>query len=352
MPTRALITRYEDDLKLWPDFWHKVAWLFGLLVFAAFPLMGAWWTTIATLGFIHIVGALALMILTGFAGQISLGHAAFLAIGAYTAAVLGNEFELPFWLLIPISGTMAALVGLALGPFALRLRGLYLAIVTIGLLFLVNHTLHTIPQTGGVGGTSVPMYYWFGAEYDVQTLKVGVSFELKLYALFGLMAFFCAMACVNIRRSNIGRAMFAIRDHDLAAAVLGVKPLKTKLMAFGISSFFAGVAGAMFAFQQQYITIEPPFDMNMSVQYIAMIVLGGIGTVFGAVAGALVFTFLTPLAEIIGPFIPLVSELSSAQQSTLIFSLVVCGFLIFEPMGVLGIWLRIKRYFQTWPFSY
>lgn len=108
----------------------------------------------------------------------------------------------------------------------------------------------------------------------------------------------------------------------------------------------------MFAFQQQYITIEPPFDMNMSVQYIAMIVLGGIGSVFGAIAGALVFTFLTPLAELIGPFIPLVSELSSAQQSTLIFSLVVCGFLIFEPMGVLGIWLRIKRYFQTWPFSY
>jgi len=352
MPTRALVTSYESDLKLFPDFWHKLAWTFGIALFLVFPMLGSWWITIANLALIHIVGAIALMILTGFAGQISLGHAAFLAIGAYTAAIMGNSWGIPFWLVLPASGFMAAAVGLMLGPFALRLRGLYLAIVTIGLLFLVNHTLHAIPQTGGVSGTSVPMLYWFGEEYDVQSIKAGGSFELKLYVLYSLLATISAFAAVNIRRSNLGRAMFAVRDHDLAAAVLGVRPLHTKLTAFGVSSFLAGVAGAMFAFQQQYITIEPPFDMNMSVQFIAMIVLGGIGSVFGAVAGAITFTFMSPLAELVGPHIPLVQKLSSAQQSTLIFSLVVCGFLIFEPMGILGIWLRIKRYFQTWPFSY
>ena len=121
---------------------------------------------------------------------------------------------------------------------------------------------------------------------------------------------------------------------------------------FGISSFLAGVAGAMYAFEQQYITVEPPFDLHMSVQYIAMIVIGGIGTIFGAVAGAITLVMVSPLVETVTAGLPLLSELTSAQRSTLVFSLLVCGFLIFEPLGLLGIYLRIKRYFLTWPFRY
>ena len=146
--------------------------------------------------------------------------------------------------------------------------------------------------------------------------------------------------------------MMAVRDSDLAASAIGVRPASTKVLAFGLSSFLAGVAGAMFAFQQQYVTVEPPFDLNMSVAYIAMIVLGGVGTVSGAVAGAIAYVALVPLAETVGRAVPLLDQLSSAQQSMLLFSVLVMVVLIFEPFGLYGVWLRVKRYFLAWPFRY
>jgi len=364
MPTRKLVTRYEDDLRRFPDMWHKVGLTLAIVSLAIYPFMaGAYGLTIANLAMVAVVGSTGLMVLTGFTGQISLGHAAFLALGAYTAAVGATHFALPFWILLPIAGLVAAAVGLAVGPFALRLKGLYLAIVTLGLLFLVNHTILSFPEwTKGVGGISVPVYTWFGqeaAKYALpefsNTINLGpleLTFERKLYFIFLGVATLAVLAASNLQRSNIGRAMAAVRDHDLAAAVLGVNPATTKIIAFGVSSFIAGVAGAMFAFQQQYITVDPPFNLIMSVQYIAMCVLGGVGTVFGAVAGGIAFTVLSPAAQAIGSYIPLVNTLSSAQQSTLLFSLVVMGFLLFEPLGLFGIWLRVKRYFLAWPFRY
>ena len=359
MPTRPLVTRYEDDLKLFPDMWHKVGLLAALVLTLGFPFLAdAHWLTIGNLALIAVVGSVALMILTGFAGQISLGHAAFLALGAYTVAVLGEHAHMPFWLSMPAAGLVAAGVGLIIGPFALRLEGLYLAIVTIGLVFLVNHVLISMPDlTYGVQGIAVSMPWWFseagGSFHTPWNLgPIELQGDRKLYFLFLLLAFAVTWMGKNIQRSNTGRAMMAVRDHDMAAEVLGVHPARTKLIAFGLSSFFAGIAGAMFAFQQQYITIEPPFDLSMSVQYIAIVVLGGVGTIFGAVAGALVFVALSPLAEALGQHIPLLNTLSSAQQASLLFALVVCVFLLFEPLGLVGIWLRIKRYFLAWPFRY
>lgn len=144
----------------------------------------------------------------------------------------------------------------------------------------------------------------------------------------------------------------AVRESDLAASVIGVRPAVAKILAFGISSFLAGIAGGAFALQQQYITISPPFDLVMSIQYITMIVLGGVGTTFGAVAGALVFVICSPLMEWIGSNLPLLNKLTNAQQSTLLFSTLVCLILIYEPFGLYGVWLKIKRYFLTWPFRY
>jgi branched-chain amino acid transport system permease protein len=180
---------------------------------------------------------------------------------------------------------------------------------------------------------------------------VVLDFPRKLYFMFLVIAVAVTLVAKNLHRTNAGRAMMAVRDHDLAAATLGVHPARAKLLAFGISSFIAGIAGGMFAMQQQHITVDP-FHLNMSVEYIAMIVLGGIGTVFGAVAGAIAFTVLSPLAEMIGSAVPYLDQLSSAQQSTVLFSVLVCGFLVFEPLGLYGVWLRIKRYFLAWPFSY
>ena len=362
MPNRPLAVRYEDDFALLAGRWERIGLALLAVIVIAYPwVVSTNWLTIANLALVAIVGSVALMILTGFTGQISLGHAAFLAIGAYTTAILGTQFALPFWLLLPVSGLAAAAVGLAIGPFALRLEGLYLAIVTIGLAFLTNHVLLSFPElTGGMAGLAVPMHVGFGgsaadASAFTDTTRLGpllLTFERKLYAVFLVIALLTVLAARNLARSNTGRAMMAVRDHDVAAAVMGVNPARTKIVAFGLSSFFAGIAGSMFALQQQFITVDPPFNLLLSVQYIAMIVLGGIGTVFGAVAGAVAFVFLSPLLEILGRATPGLDQLSSSLQSTLLFALLVIGTLVYEPLGLYGLWLRVKRYFMAWPFRY
>lgn len=362
MPTKTISTRYEHDLRLLPDLWHKVGLVVFALLLVPFPFFASgYWLGIANLATVTVVGAVGLMILTGFSGQISLGHAAFLAIGAYTAAILGAR-GWPMWVVIPIAGFLAAAAGLAVGPFALRLKGLYLAIVTIGLGFIVNHVLLSFPElTGGVGGISVPVHLWFAEVGDgvmtpfarsTQLGPVKLTFEIKIYFLFLGLAILSIWIGKNLHRSNSGRALMAVRDHDLAAAALGVNPSRAKVMAFGVSSFLGGVAGAMFAFQQQYITVDPPFGLGMSIEYVAVVVVGGTGTIFGAVAGALFFVVVSPLAELVGPHVPFFANLTNHQQATFLFAVAVSAFLLFEPLGLLGIWLRVKRYFSLWPFRY
>ncbi len=364
MPIRPLVTRYEDDLRLFPTRWNKIGLALGIAALIAVPFVAdRYWLDVANLTAVYVVGAVALVILTGFTGQISLGHAAFLAVGAYSAAVLGHQLGMPFWLVLPLSGLAAAAVGLAAGPFALRLRGLYLAIITIGLVFVVNHVLRSFPNlTGGVQGTSVPMLWWFDREaasdflggYRAATTvgPVTLQTDVKMYGLFVLLAIFVAWCGVNLRRSNSGRAMMAVRDHDLAAAVLGVSPARYKIIAFGISSFFAGVAGAMYAFKAAFITIDPPFNLNMSVEFIAIIVIGGASTIVGAVMGALFFGLVRPLAESVAGRFDVLEALTTSQQSLLALAILVIGFMLVEPMGLRGVWLRIKRYFASWPFRY
>jgi branched-chain amino acid transport system permease protein len=358
MPNRPLAVRYEDDFKLLAGRWERIGVALLVVLVLAYPWVASTnWITVANLALVAVVGSVALMILTGFTGQISLGHAAFLALGAYTTAILGTQLGCPFWLALPASGLVAAAAGLAIGPFALRLEGLYLAIVTIGLTFLVNHVLLSLPDwTGGMVGLAVPVHAGFGGD-DVflHTQHVGpvaLTFERKLYALFLVLATLTVLAARNLARSNTGRAMMAVRDHDVAAAVMGVNPARAKITAFGVSSFFAGLAGGMFALQQQYLTVDPPFNLLMSVQYIAMIVLGGIGTVFGAVWGALAFVFLSPLLEMLARGLPLLDRLPSSLQSTMLFAVLVIGCLVYEPLGLYGLWLRVKRYFMAWPFRY
>jgi branched-chain amino acid transport system permease protein len=364
LPLRPLVVHYEQDLKLFPGFWQKLGLTLGLVVVLVYPFAAnAHWLSIANLTLIMTVGAVGLMILTGFTGQISLGHAAFMAIGAYTAGVLGTRMGLPFWLILPIGGLLAAVVGLVVGPFALRLKGLYLVIVTLGLLFLVNHLLVSYPRvTGGVAGIGVPVHLWFtepgtsGALSPfARTHRIGglaFGLQAKLYFLFVLLAAGAVWCGKNLQRSNTGRAMMAVRDHDLAAAVMGVNPARYKIIAFGVSSFLAGLAGTMFAFQQQYITVDPPFNLLLSIEFIAIIVIGGLGGVFGAVAGTILYTAVGPLSHTVGDAVPYLSRLSTHQQSVLGLALVVTLFMAFEPLGLLGVWLRVKRYFMGWPFRY
>lgn len=356
MPTRKLVTRYEDDLALWPDRYHKLGLAAAVLLLGAFPFVaGAYGLTVAHGGLVAVVGAIGMMILTGFAGQVSLGHAAFLALGAYTVAILGGTFGWPFWLALPAGGLVAAGVGLLVGPFALRLEGLYLAIVTVGLLFLVEHLLRNgLDMAFGKDYLTVPMHLWFTDEPSgLGGFRADgwLDASQKLYFLFVGLAAFAAWVSKNIQRSRTGRAMMAVRDRDLAAEVLGVDAARTKFVAFGISSFFAGVAGGMYAFAHPVITLEP-FGLTMSVGYIAMVVLGGAGTTFGAVWGALAFVLLLPLCEWVGGSLPFPEAFSSENRAVILFYPALCLFLVFEPLGILGIWLRVKRYFMAWPFRY
>lgn len=362
MPDRPLVTRYEDDLALFPGRWSRVGLVVGLAAVATFPFVSSeLWLTVANDALIAVVGATGMMVLTGFCGQVSLGHAAFLAVGAFSVGILGSQLGLPFWALIPVAGTVAAVVGLMVGPFALRLEGLYLAIVTVGLLFLVEHLLRNGLEVWlNVDYVTTPMHAWFtkpepyalGTFHDDTTvLGVTLRSPQKLYLLFILLSAATVWVARNIARTHSGRAMMAVRDRDVAAAVLGVHPARAKFISFGVSSFLAGVAGAMYAFAHPVVTLEP-FGLKMSVDYIAMVVLGGIGTVFGAVWGALAFTVLLPLAEWTGEHLPFPAGFSSEHQGALIFYPLLCLFLALEPLGLFGLWLRVKRYFAAWPFRY
>lgn len=320
----------------------------AVVVLACVPLLSDRWVTTFNLAAISVVGAVALMILTGFAGQISLGHAGFLAIGAYTTAILGAELHLPFYLALPAAGLVAAVVGLGIGVFALRLQGLHLAIVTIGLLYLVQHVLHALPElTGGARGMAVPMYVVPGdtpaqmrdiyAEMVYGPIRL--DFSRKLYLIFAVITAAVVVVATNLRRSGIGRAMLAVQGSELAASSLGIDAARVKVVAFTLSSLLAGIAGGMFGLQQQYLSIEP-FDLTMSVEFIAMVVIGGLGSVLGAVVGAVVFVVATPLLQDLGSALPLLSRLSSAQQSSVLFALLVGFLLIAEPGGLHGWWKR------------
>ncbi len=369
MPTRKLVTRYAQDLERFPDRWHRIGLTVITLLLVTFPASASnYWLGISLDAMVAIVGSVAMMILTGFAGQVSLGHVAFLAIGAYTASILGSVYGVPFWLCLPAAGFLAAAIGLLVGPFALRLEGLYLAIVTVGLLFLVQHTIKQgIEPIFERDSFMASMHLWFetdpvrrsglGALFDdTQFAGLIITFKQKLYFIFLAITVTTVWISHNLQRSRTGRAMMSVRDRDNIAAVLGIQPPRVKFIAFGLSSFLAGIAGAMYAWAHPTVSLDvttgEPFSLTLSVLYLAMVVLGGVGTTFGAVWGALALTVLFPLAEHAGAMLPFPSGFSSEQQGAIIFFPLLCLFLLFEPLGLLGIWLRIKRYFMGWPFKY
>ena len=358
MPTKPLSVRYEDDLRLLSSRWRQAGVILLVLVALVFPLRASsLWLTLGSEILVLTVGAVGLMILTGFTGQISIGHAAFIGIGGYTAAILGGTYGVPFWLILPVAGVLSAAVGLAIGPFALRLKGLYLAIVTLGLVFLVAHVLRSFPEvTGGLAGISVPMLWWFDgptvSTSQVEVLGTPLSSMIQKYYIFLILTVIAVLFATNLRRSHTGRSMAAVRDRDVAAAVLGVDVARTKYIAFGVSSFLAGVAGAMFGWEAQFLTIDATVNLLISVEYIAIIVIGGLGTVVGAVFGAVVFVAFGQFADAFLGELPIISELSGAQRKAAFQAILVTSFLMAEPLGLFGIWLRVKSYFMAWPFRY
>ena len=357
----GLRTSYADELALIRGVggWAALAALAALYV--ATPLViDDFWLSVLNFTAIAAIAAIGLNLLTGFTGQVSLGHAFFIGLGAYTAGYLGGDLRLPVIVWLPAAGIIGAAVGLLVGPFALRLRGLYLAIVTLGLVFLGEHVFLNLRQiTGGPQGRAVPAPM-IG---EINLADLGTSLGLPLtreqsFFLFVVpLVALAAIAAKNIVRSRPGRAFQAIRDREIAAAIIGVDRARYKVGAFAVSSFYAAAAGALYGSYLRYIT-PGQFDLLPSIQYVAMIIVGGIGTVYGSIAGAFFLVLIPRVVEALSPAIPFVSRSATSSGLTLfvlnqlIFGALIVFFLVFEPSGLAGIWSRLRTYVKTWPFSY
>lgn len=357
----GLRTRYEQQLallrhrrdRLW------VALLVAGVVIAPLVLED-FWLSVLTFTAIAAIGAIGLNLLTGFTGQVSLGHAFFLGLGAYAAAYLGGDLGLPVVVWLPAAGALGALAGVAVGPFALRLRGLYLGIVTLGLVFLGEYLFSNLRGiTGGPQGRAVVSPRLGDLNFaDLQgSLGLPLNREQSWFLFAVPILLVLAVAARNLIRSRPGRAFQAIRDREIAAAVIGVDVARYKVAAFALSSFYAAVSGALLGSYIRHVTPES-FDLFVSVQFVAMVIVGGAGTVYGSIFGALFIVLIPRLVEQLSPWLPLTSGSSAGGGLTLatlnqvIYGLLIISFLVAEPRGLAGIWARLRLYFRTWPFSY
>jgi len=337
-------TRYERDLTLLDTRTQKVATLLFAVALCVFPfLVGPLWVDLATQVFLASIGAVALMLLTGYAGQISLGHAGLLAAGAFTAGILVKEWQAPFWVTLPASAATGALLGLVFGLPSLRLRGLYLAVSTLALHFIVVYL-------GGEYETK--RGYSTGIMVDPPVIGGWELYQPRAwyFVLLGC-AVLTVLFALNLLRARSGRAWRALRDRETVAEALGIAVPIYKLAAFVVSSVLTSVAGCLFAYYRGFVSVEA-FSLFLSVQYVAMIIIGGMGSILGALLGA-TFVVLFPYGiEILLASLPVPDSWTNSMFAVNFagFGLVMIGFLIFEPQGLVGIWKRVQNWFLLWPF--
>ncbi|MGD9032525.1 MAG: branched-chain amino acid ABC transporter permease [Desulfobacteraceae bacterium] len=340
-------TTYREDVKIFQTrfvkFWLGI--LFVLLIVLPF-FAGQYVLYTANLCGIAIIGALGLNILSGYTGQISLGHAAFLAIGAYASTIFSIKLGIPFWISLPLAGCISAISGLIIAIPCLRLRGLYLAIATFAFHFIVEYVIvHWDSMTNGTGGLTVPEASIFGLVLDS---------DVKIYFLILFLVVCSAIFAKNLFRTEVGRAFIAIRDNDISAEVIGIDITKYKILSFMVSSFYAGIAGGLYAVTLSFIGPEH-FTFLMTIEYLAMVLVGGVGTIAGTIFGAIFMTMLPEgirlLRDILSQDYPfLITRMADLQASC--YGLVIILFLIFEPTGLFGIWVRVKNYWKSWPYTY
>ncbi len=340
-------TSYREDLKIFQTRFVK-SWLLVLaILLAVFPFVSSQYILyIANLCGIAIIGALGLNILSGFTGQISLGHAAFLAIGAYSSTLLTLKLGIPFWISLPLGGCIAALFGMIIAIPCLRLRGLYLAIATFAFAFTVEYIIvHWSSLTNGTSGLTVPHPSIAGFVFKT---------DKAFYFLILVFVIFSVTFAKNLFRTEAGRAFIAIRDKDIAAEVIGINLTKYKILSFMTSSFYAGIAGGLYAVTLSSIGPEH-FTFLVTIQYIAMVLVGGMGSVLGSILGAIFMTVLPEgirlLRDVLSHDFPfLITRLADLQSS--FYGLAIILVLIFEPKGLFGLWIKQKNYWKGWPYTY
>ncbi len=327
-----------------------------LLVVVFFSFATEDWFSIVNYTLIAAIAALSLNVLSGYAGQVSLGITFFMAIGAYTAALLGGTppttpldpqgFGLSFLIWLPAAGIVAALAGALIGPVALRLRGFYLAIVTLALVFIGQYIFMNIaPLTGGPQGRSFPTPGFGDLAFNQQNDYFGIALTAgqQYFLLILLVLVLSALFVANVMRSRAGRAFRAVRDHEVGASIMGVNLFEAKMGAFILSSFLAGIAGALLASYTSYVTPDY-WSLTLAIQFVAAIIVGGIASVWGSILGA---AFVFGLPQVIDYFslLPTSSNsggLTSGNLNALIYGALIIVFLLFEPEGVIGLIRRVQ----------
>ena len=339
-------TGYGQDLALIGTKLQATSLVVLVAALLAFPFFAsAFQLDLACQVFLACVGSLSLMLLTGYAGQISLGHAGLLAAGAFTVGILFREAAAPFWITLPAAGLVGGVLGVVFGLPSLRLRGLYLAVSTLALHFVVVY----------VGGEYESRWgFSTGIVIDPPRLGgIAITDGRAWYFVLLAAAALTLLASLNLLRARTGRAWRAIRSHETVAEALGIGIAGYKLLAFVISSAITAVAGALFAYYRGFVSVEA-FSLYLTIQYLAMVIIGGMGSLLGALLGAAfvsLFPYAIELALLALPGAQRYAGVLFAVNYAA-FGLVMILFLIFEPLGLVGIWLRIQSYFLLWPFRH
>jgi branched-chain amino acid transport system permease protein len=337
---------YSHDMALIDTPWRLLflAGLLGATVLLPFVASGHW-VYIGSNLFITTMGALGLALLTGYAGQISLGHAAFMAVGAFCSHWLAN-LGLPFIAVVPSVMAIGAVLGVIVGAPALRLRGLYLVIATVGFHYIIAFVINEYQSGGDM------LQALTGLQLPHPNLGfIVLNAPLKWYYFLLFMLIVTTAFCVNLVRTRTGRAWIAVRERDIAAAALGINVAKYKILAFVVSSALTCMSGALIAFFIGSVSAEY-FTLTLAISYLAMVVIGGTGSIAGAYLGAIFVTLLphviTAIFGTLGASAR-VAMLLIVPSQIVIFGLAMILFLMFEPKGLIGMWSRVRTYFELWP---
>jgi branched-chain amino acid transport system permease protein len=333
-------TDYNQDIKLAKHGGH-VFW-YGLLLL--FLLTAPWvieeyWLAQLTFVLIYAIVGLGLMLLAGFTGLFSLGHAAFLGVGAYTEAIMVNA-GIPFPIAIVCAGLLSAAVGMVVGLPALRVKGIYLGMATLAFGFIVEEIMaRWESMTGGNAGVVVNYPTLFGWDFGTTNAFYFLCLVVTIGATLGI---------VNLMRSPTGRAFVAIRDSEISAQSMGIHLARYKTLSFAISAALAGVGGALYAHKIQFLSPEQ-FSIIQSIDLLLLVVIGGLGSIHGAFLGAIFLIVMPQLIALGKDFLPTAIGQAAGLQGT-VYGLVLIAFVLFEPMGLYGRWLKIRTYFQLFPF--
>ena len=326
--------------------WLTLTVFIGLLVILPLVLSTTRnmnWVTFLNFTLITIIAVLGLNVTTGMAGQISLGHSAFVMLGGYGLAMLTLETGWPFWAALVVSTLLTALIALIVAIPVIRLKGFYVAVVTLAFFYIAQYVIRSLDITGGTFGLiGIP---------SPSIAGMTIRGDVKWYYLLLSLTTLCVLVSVNITRSRLGRSFLAVRDNDIATAALGVNVPITKLRAFFVGALFAGLAGGLWASYVSVVRLDQ-FTIWDSIWYLGMIVIGGTGSTAGAIMGVIFLRLISQILHVIGTsdLIPLSSNVT-IYATQIIYGLVIILFITLKPMGMISIWQKLKINYKRWPFG-